>query len=501
MLKPPPRTPAVELDNGFLRALWRTAVRQDKLESGTEFTDLTNSWFADERWPGVETAYGAADEGLRSLGEIGPLHRGLAPRFRRQAPGMFLFVGYFTAKGGGDPLIQIEPIMRGLAGHVAYGRAGAPVRQWVEDMALMTVYESDWQGLQGLILEGAGTDLAEHQKESLRLKKELSASLAQSWRRFGLSRPLPPLRYRNCFGMIKADGKSQGIIGAQVNMNEAGDSVFVQVSLPMLALAKAIAQHRELPAAGLSWDPCLASKAPISAEHIVLHEVVHALSADTGYTDWSGQGWQGELSAAKARAEELYEIKIHKFWRLGLTELPYPRRINGSPAPALSVPLHFLNEAVAEAATLDLLGLPDPDHRAISVLNRGFVYNPGIKLTRLLLDGRSPLEILLSRSPVTLLTEAIREKMTAAGSAQFLDFLFEQSARFVERIAEAQKLMPKDAPQDLFSLVYYPLITLWERDARRQRKAARAAHPAKGSGRRKSAAKGLESRDAPNATS
>jgi hypothetical protein len=91
--------------------------------------------------------------------------------------------------------------------------------------------------------------------------------------------------------------------------------------------------------------------------------------------------------------------------------------------------------------------------------------------------------------------------MTAAGSAQFLDFLFEQSARFVERIAEAQKLMPKDAPQDLFSLVYYPLITLWERDARRQRKAARAAHPAKGSGRRKSAAKGLESRDAPNATS
>ena len=456
-------SPPAELNSPFSRTLW-AAVRQSK---DKELAAVASKWLVDERWPSVEESYQEALEALKNIGEIGPLHRALGTTFKKQGPKLFAYLAYFTAKGNRDPIEQARVLFINAAHLLGYGRSNFTIES-LGNIAQGMVSEKDARHFQALALEGAGQTLREHYRQIPALKKELKDNLKTIWAANSFEQPLPTLCYTKRSTLLRMGKERYVIFAAQADLDKK-KQVFVRASLTQLLLGGLVAKHVSLAPDLAAWDSCLRVKnASVSPQHIVTHEVVHVLSAQPKLVAWTGRGWQKRLRKAMTWLRKTYDFKFKLFWQVGLAQQVWPRKVKNQPTRAIAGPLNILNEAFTEAATLELLGLPDPEHLLITYDNPIYPYAAGIKLVRLLLAGRdlSPLELLLTPEPTALLDDLFKEKTTPEGYQKISDLLFEESGPFMTQLGDffAAYLtqMPFNAPGDLQSLFYFALIAFLE---------------------------------------
>jgi hypothetical protein len=454
-----------EVNSAFSRALWR-AVRQTKDQ---KMAKAARTWLADARWPSVEESYQEALAALKKIGKIGPLHQALAPAFRKQGPKLFLYLAYFTGLSGHDPIEQARPLFINAVRLLGYGRADFTVTS-LQNLAKGMVSEKDARRLQALALEGAGQTLQEHYRQIPTLKKELKDNLTTIWAANNFNQACPRLYYTKRSTIFRT-GKQRSyvVFAAQADL-DAKKRVYVRASLPQLLLGGLVAKHAPLTPDLSDWDPCSGSKNFISPEHIVTHEVVHVLTARKKLVAWTGRSWQRKLTTAMRYLRKTYDFKFKLFWQVGLSQQIWPRRVRNLPTRAIAVPLNILNEAFTETATLELLGLPDPEHAAITFNNPIYPYATGIKLVRLLLADHSltPLELLLAPDPTLLLLSLFKERTTPEGYKKISDLLFEKSGPFMDRwgifLVEYLAQLPFDFPGDLHSLFFFSVIAFLEEE-------------------------------------
>jgi hypothetical protein len=456
-------SPPAELESSFDYALW-AAVRQTK---DKEVVALARTWLADPRWSSVEESYQEALAALKNIGQIGPLHQAQAMAFRKQAPKLYLYLAYFTTQGGADPFEQVRLLFISAARMSGYGRSNFTIESLM-NIAQGMVSEKDAKHLQALALEGAGRTQREHDAQIPALKKELKDNLATIWATHGLTQAAPRLCYTKRSTVFRLGKQSYVLFSAQADLDKK-KQVYVRASLPQLLMGGLAAKHAPLPPELAPWDSCL-STSSLPAQHIVTHEVVHVLTAQKKLVAWTGHGWQKKLTKAMRWLRKAYDFKFKLFWQVGLSQQVWPRRVGNLPSRAIALPLNIMNEAFTEAATLELLGLPDPEHAAITYENPIYPYAAGIKLVRLLLADRdlSPLELLLDPTPTELLEDLFKEKTTPEGYQKISDLLFEKSGPFMVYwapfLAEYLSAMPFNAPGDLHSLFFLSVIAFLEEE-------------------------------------
>jgi hypothetical protein len=423
---------------------------------------------ADARWPSVEESYQEALAALKKMGEIGPLHRALAPAFRKQGPKLFLYLAYSTGLSGHDPIEQARLLFIYAVRLLGCGRPDFTMTS-LQNIAKGMSSEKDTRHLQALALEGAGQTLQKHYRQIPALKKELKDNLTTIWAANNFNQACPRLYYTKRSTLFRFGKQSYMVFAAQADL-DAKKRVYVRASLPQLLLGGLVAKHAPLTPDLSDWDPCSGSKNSFSPEHIVTHEVVHVLTARKKLVVWTGRSRQKKLTTAMRRLRKNYDFKFKLFWQVGLGQLAWPRRVRNLPTRAIAVPLNILNEAFTETATLELLGLPDPEHAAITFNNPVYPYATGVKLVRLLLaDHRlTPLELLLAPDPTRLLLSLFKEKTTPEGYKKISDLLFEKSGPFMDRwgsfLVEYLAQLPFDFPGDIHSLFFFSVIAFLEQE-------------------------------------
>jgi hypothetical protein len=416
---------------------------------------LVRGWAADQRWPFVEADYQEAHESLQKLADLGPKHAQLASYFNEHAPSQFLM-----ALGNRlDPLSTFNETST-LQAIVDGGLREQSFNSWLDRLELSyrsgvgIFEEADYEQVEALILEGAQIDSATYQAELVKFSKELRRKYNQAQRLLPNVGAQPPLRFTNSF----FNPMSYLTVGGEVRTKPGGGD-YVLIRLRTLHLSRLYARHRAVEGVAATWDPCTQAKAwKMDPDRIIVHELIHALSSDHGYFAWTGQGGQLYLGPAKARSEKNLLKTTTRFHRCGVTYLPLPPRAYQRGQAIVNFPvLNLVNEALTEAATLDFLGLPDPDPEKPPSDPSGYnAYYKGVGFVRNLLAGVSPLELLLLPEPLLRLVDLVNQRMSGPGASHLLDLIFEKSESFVER-GGFQAQMSSVRHPDIFSAVYQML--------------------------------------------
>lgn len=410
MRTPPP--PALAALSPLGRAIWRLVAPAD-LDS---LRPAVAGWLTDQRWAQVEASYAQATAAMARLARIGPRHGALLGRFRRRAPELFLFL--CLARRQGDPLSNQRDFMADIARLCAYER----------DICFGGLTEADCRDLEALVLEGADLDAAGYERDIRKLPAVLRAGAAAAWSRLGVSSPMPKLWCYNRFHLPAAPyniGRSFACLATK------GDrDVCVQVSLRAVALADAAKGHRAPGPSDGEWDPCVhrASDEP-DPIHVTMHEMIHAATTREAEV-WTGDGGQAQLIEARDRLAEEFTMSVVGIRWSGILPLPITDRY-GPTRLLLSEVLEPLNEALTEAATIDLLSLTDPAGSLPS--GRTIFYDRGVEFVRELLSNASPRDLLFSPDPVAALVAAIRARMSSDGADFMIDLIFEKSGPFATR--------------------------------------------------------------------
>jgi hypothetical protein len=507
---PPSEMMQVNLSGPFGAAVWaETCKNRNSL-----FRKTVAGWLERSEWQQVEATY---DQGRRALGQLetlGPRHADLAAHFGLYTPYFFMRRGVrkelFESK---DPLAEtfVRETLQSVNA-VCLSVPATSFRRVVNrllkrgDQEQDPRSEADFQALEALMLEAASLSKDEYQARLTRLAQamdqsyhqiivELPARLAQadaSLNTGGFPKSPDERRSLRVETPLLKQNKQVPIVWPRLfcrrkYLNERGNNVFAQyrsvrkghgyisVLVNQAGLGLLFTKHPHLSADLAGWDPCFTFKdQAVVPLHIITHELIHGLS-DQANRAWDKKGDQAYLANLKKRFEAQYRRYHHlagqpnsaprQLKEVSNLGLSYYFRWLGQGRESLqqtSWLLNAINEAVTEAATLDILNLPDPAPENFASRETRVAYDAGIPFVRLILAGTSPLSILRAANPLSELVAVINRSLLAAQAARLLDFILETTYEFQEH-PEMLKLSKQFSSGPLFNygeLVYQALTNL-----------------------------------------
>ena len=445
-----PESPTLAKISPLGRAIWRLVTPSDMDSLRPDVA----GWLKDERWTQVETTYAEATAAMRKLAHIGSAHAALLPRFKKRAPDLFLFL--CLTRREHDPLSNQRDFLLDIARLCAHER----------DICFGGLTEVDCRDLEVLVLEGARTDITEYEAGIRKLPAAIRASAATTWALLGASSAAPKLWCYNRFRLPVAP-YSIGSTFACLATAKGGQDVCVQVSLRAIALSNAARQHQAIGSQEAQWDPCGHQVTDLDPIHVTTHEMIHAATTHK-VEPWTGSGSQAYLVEAIKRLEEECDSQVVGVQQSGI--LPFlSTKEEGKTRLLLAVALNSLNEALTEAATIDILGLADPDKTPRA--GRVVAYGRGVEFVYDLLSGGSARIILFSDDPIAAFVKAIQSRMTSGGADFMIDLIFDKSGSFAERDDLPKPLDDADAVSDarVYRLLAGVLLVDDERRAERRK--------------------------------
>lgn len=380
-------------------------------------------------WEDLEAAYREARTVLERFAPLGPQHAALAARFPATAALAVTYEAGSDLQRGLPPahfFTRAQDCLKGAIWSAVYDPPGG---------LAFALRERDMWRLEALLTEGADRDPEEHHRQRACLRRGLRRAWPRIWSHLGSSRPAPPLRLDERFGLPGLRSRGLGVVDG--TYGPAGSPrARLALSLPTLGLATLSWAHRLPELSGLGtaaarWEPCaLFSHGGGNALGVLIHEGVHAV-ATRRIDAYDPQGRHAWLTPVIARLEQgPAALRQH-----GLVLSPLPSLVDQR-APDLTFSNRALDEAYTEAAGQEVYAaLEDELNPSLTALRGENIwatltniaapgYGTGLPVVARLQTGESALRLLTSPDPQAALAERLAA-LNGVGPS-FRDALLEQ---------------------------------------------------------------------------
>jgi hypothetical protein len=460
-------------ESDFTRDLW---FFTNEIED-EELTQRVIAWLQDVRWTAVEKTYDEGVVALDALAFLGPLHASLADNFKNRAPLMFLLIAAAIDLEN-EPLTCLTAgrqrnIFLDIARTSIWRRSKEEAYDYRDQIISNEASEEDCQACQDLIIEGAGLKPVDCRKVTKDIVKKIRATIKEIWPLLS-EKAAPEVLLCDKFGLPSLEGEMTGQVAALVDLQKIQDPT-IEISLPVLLGAAIARQHVPLNAEIAIWDICSLLKG-FDARHVITHELFHA--ADLSEMPFTGHGEQKFLEHGWNKINEEHpDLQINSIAKSGLYLVPANlKKIMAACEKCGStfLNLQFLNEAVVETATRDLLGISGRtslDNPGELLTTQNFNrYDAGVIFVHKLLAGQDPSKIIWSARDLALNPNNLRALFSIIFqrlSERYRGLMFALVFNVVDLLSEEERQelnsMRRDFGPDYIGEVYDLLNTILDR--------------------------------------
>jgi hypothetical protein len=398
--------------------------------------------FTDPRWTELEKTFSQGQAALRAFAPLGPLHAGLARRFGRLVG--YIFGGWYSwdllpfsadssENEAADFFAEAPEKLHWAAERTATlnGRLTGEVRNREAEEALIESY---------------GVSPAIFRATTKQVRRDLHKLAVLVWQQIESAQPRPNLLFSDRF-MLPGMSPGDPYVGSVLAIYQHFRHRRIVFSLPVINNLISGGTHLlpEIPqglslAELINWEPCNigAPKTDYVLSDIVIHELTHALSAESvELLTPTSLYWTGYERFCREK-----EIKMPRaFTRVGLAQ------IGEDDSMQVCLGLGLFNEVLTEAAALEIRKRIDQQIPASlkAIGQTGRVensvkqpYREGLDLLTEFLPGLSPLTVITGENPAAQLVTGIRKRLSLKGAQKVLKILFESDfSELAQAISQA----------------------------------------------------------------